>query len=182
MQPPPTVTVDSIPEEGLSLALPLDPAWIASVLADASMKPAEGARAAAKLRLDRDGADVIVSGTVKARVVAECVACLEPVELPVETEFQLMLSPASKAPARRPGEEVELSPGELDADYYTDGQVDLAHWLREQLLLEAPVHPRHEGDCPRALAPTPDSPAPNGGAERPVDPRLAPLLKLRKPE
>jgi uncharacterized metal-binding protein YceD (DUF177 family) len=180
MQPPPTVSVDTIPEEGTSLALALDSAWLSQVFADAAMRPVEGSRASAKLRLDRDGADVIVSGTVKARVAADCVACLEPVELPVETEFQLVLSPAAKAPARRPGEEVELSAGELDADFYTDGQVDLAHWLREQLLLEAPVHPRHEGDCPRALLTNPTTPAPNGGAERAVDPRLAPLLKFRK--
>lgn len=178
MQPPPTVTVDSIPEEGLPLTLALDPAWLAGVLADASMKPVEGTHAGAKLRLDRDGDDVTVSGTLKARVAAECVACLEPVELPIETEFQLHLSPAAKARPRRPGEEVELSPDELDADHYADGKVELAHWLREQLLLEAPVHPRHEGDCPHALIPT-TTPVPNGGAERPVDPRLAPLLKLR---
>lgn len=176
MQPPPAITVDSIPDDGLNLTLALDPAWLTEVLSDAGMKPVAGTHAGAQLRLDRDGKDVIVSGTLKARVVAECVACLEPVELPIAAEFQLVLSPASAAKARKPGEEVELSPSELDADYYTDGTIQLSHWVREQLLLEAPVHPRHEGDCPHALTPTPVQ---IGGGERPVDPRLAPLLKLR---
>jgi len=178
MQPPPAITVDSIPDDGLNLTLALDPAWLTEVLSDAGMKPVEGTHPGAQLRLDRDGSDVIVSGTLKVRVVADCVACLEPVELPIAAEFQLVLEPASKAKAHKPGEEVELSPSELDADYYTDGTIQLSHWVREQLLLEAPVHPRHEGDCPRALTLTP-TPVQNGGGERPVDPRLAPLLKLR---
>jgi uncharacterized metal-binding protein YceD (DUF177 family) len=179
MQAPPTIAVDSIPEEGLSLTLALDPAWIASVLADAAMKPVGHARHSAKLRLDREGVDVVVSGDVSTRAVAECVACLEDVEVAIEASFHLVLSPASKAPAHRPGEEVELSASELDADYYTEGQIDLAHWLREQVLLEAPVHPRHAGECPHALLSKPTPDAPDGGAERPVDPRLAPLLKFR---
>ncbi len=175
MSPPPTIRVDTIPEEGLSLKLALDVAWLAQVLGDAEMKPGEGPHSA-DLRLDLDGRDVIVSGTFATRVKASCVACLEDIELPVSAEFQLMLSPAASAKAHRAHEEVELTTGELDVDVYTDDAIDLSHWLREQILLEAPVHPRHEGDCPRPLHTTP---SPNGGSERAIDPRLAPLLKLR---
>lgn len=175
MSPPPTIRVDAIPEEGLSLALALDPAWLAQVLGDTEMTPAEGAHGA-KLRLDLDGRDVILSGSIETRVKAACVACLEDIEVPVATEFQLVLSPAASAKTHRAHEEVELSASELDADVYTDDAIDLSHWLREQILLEAPVHPRHEGDCPKPLRTTP---SPNGGTERTIDPRLAPLLKLR---
>ena len=63
MSPPPTIRIDSIPEEGLSLELALDPAWLTQVLSDTEMTPADGAHVA-KLRLDLDGRDVIVSGTV----------------------------------------------------------------------------------------------------------------------
>jgi uncharacterized metal-binding protein YceD (DUF177 family) len=48
-------------------------------------------------------------------------------------------------------------------------------------MLAAPLHPRHEGDCPRPLTP-PNVPTVNGGLEREIDPRLAPLMKLAKKE
>ncbi len=176
MKPPPTIRVDSIPEEGLTLDLALEPAWLAAVLSDAEMRPAEAPAGRASVRLDVDGRDVIVSGSFSLRVVGACVACLEDVELPVAASFQLVLSPAEAAAKRRPHEEVELTSDELDADLYEGGVIDLSHWLREQVLLEAPVHPRHEGDCPKALEPPR---AANGGAARDIDPRLAPLLKLR---
>ncbi len=161
MQPPPSITVDSIPDDGLNLTLALDPAWLTEVLSDAGMKPVAGTHAGAQLRLDRDGKDVIVSGTLKARVAAECVACLEEVTFPVEGEFTLVLSPASSQKAHKPHEEVELTSDELDTDVYEDDTIKLSHWLREQILLAAPVHPRHEGDCPHALIPT--APLQNGG-------------------
>lgn len=175
MTPPPSIRVENIPEEGLQLELALDAAWLARVLADADLKPAPGAHASARVRLDRDGRDVIVSGDLRARVTAPCVACLEDVELPVETEFQLVLSPAAGEKARK-HTEVELTSDELDTDVYADDTIDLSHWLREQLILEAPVHPRHEGDCPTPLRPAQPE---NGAAERAIDPRLAPLKKLR---
>ncbi len=179
MTPPPSIRVETIPEEGLSLELPLDPAWLTSVLADAQMRPTPGTHGVARVRLDPSGRDVIVSGSLTASVTAECVACLEDVALPVEAEFTLVLSPAAQQKARRPHEEVELTSDELDADVYEDDTIDLSHWLREQVLLAAPVHPRHEGDCPRPLTPT--TPV-DEGAGREIDPRLAPLMKLTKKE
>lgn len=180
MNPPPTLHVESIPEdEGLSLDLALDKEWLEGVFADAAMRVAPGSRSTARVRLDKSGRDVTLSGEVAARVVATCVACLEEVELPIRSEFQLHLSPAKPHGAAKAHEEVELSPDELDADVFTDDKIELSHWLREQLLLEAPVHPRHEGDCPAPLHLPPSTPAVR---EREIDPRLAPLLKLAKKE
>jgi uncharacterized metal-binding protein YceD (DUF177 family) len=181
MSPPPSIRVDTIPEEGLPLELSLDDAWLAQVLTDANMRVTPATHGAARIRLDRADDDVIVSGTVKSVVTAECVACLEDVSLPVEAEFTLVLSPAASQKARRPNEEVELTSDELDTDLFENDTVDLSHWLREQLMLAAPLHPRHEGDCPRPLTP-PNVPTVNGGLEREIDPRLAPLMKLAKKE
>lgn len=175
MRPPPTISIDQIPEsEGLSLELTLDPAWLAEVLADTEVAPT-GEPGHARLRLDAEGRDVTVSGEFSLRVRAECVACLEPVELPVGTGFQLNLEPASARAAARAAlpDEVELTSDELDVDEYQDDRVDLAHWLREQVLLEVPLHPRHPEECPTPLrveAQTSNEPT--------IDPRLMPLLKL----
>jgi uncharacterized metal-binding protein YceD (DUF177 family) len=178
MTPPPVIRVDSIPEEGLSMELPFAEDWLASVLADANMRVVNGTHSGAKIRLDADGSDVILSGSTRTHVMAECVACLEDVRLLVTEEFQRHLSPMASAKSRKANEEVELSSDELDVDYYADDAIELAHWLREEILLAAPVHPRHEGDCPRPLTVT--SNPTNEGAIREIDPRFAPLMKLAR--
>ncbi len=179
MTPPPSIHVETIPEEGLSLELSLDGEWLSTVLADAQMRTVEGTHPKARLRLDRTDGDVIVSGSFTASALAECVACLEDVAVPVDGEFTLVLSPSSKQKGHKPHEEVELTSDELDADYYEGDAINLSHWLREQVLLAAPVHPRHEGDCPRPLIPNAPK---NGGTPREIDPRLAPLMKLTRKE
>lgn len=174
MSAPPVINIDQIPPgEGLPLDLTLDRAWLAGVLEGTEVTLAPTGKARARVRLDLDGRDVIVSGDLALRVAAECVACLSPVELDLATEFQLLLEPAGKRAKGNAHDEIELSTGELDVDEYTDGKIDLAHWLREQVLLEVPAHPRHAEDCPeplRMIAPAP--------AEPTVDRRLMPLLKL----
>ncbi len=180
MKPPPTLKVERIPEEGLELEIPFDPAWLGEVLASAELAPAPGREGGARVRVDLDRRSVILSGRFDTAATATCVACLEPVEIALGAEFTLMLEPATPAVnvAQRGAapDERELTPDELDVDTYEDGEVDLARWLREQVVLEAPVHPRHEGDCPTPLnAPHADHGAADAAAD---DPRLAPLRRL----
>jgi uncharacterized metal-binding protein YceD (DUF177 family) len=90
----------------------------------------------------------------------------------------LLLEPADGARASvggAAGAELELRAEDLDADVYQDDKIDLGCWLREQVLLETPVHPRHPGDCPVPLLLPQASPAGRGAA---VDPRLAVLKTL----
>lgn len=171
----PVIHIDQIPPgEGLSLDLTLDPSWLASVLEGTELAPAPGRSGRARVRLDLDGRDVICSGDFSLRVAAECVACLKPVELDVGSTFQLLLEPAGKRVSKAgPHDEVELTADELDVDEYHDDKIDLAHWLREQVLLEVPSHPRHPEECPEPLRF--DAPAPN---EPTIDPRLMPLMKF----
>ena len=173
MSAPPTIPLDQIPDEGLALDVPFDADWLEGIAREHGYSLVKGAPAGAKVRLDLDAneRDVTLSGEFEVTLWAECVACLEPVEVPTHTTFQLHLGPR---PEGRPNrhEEVELSADELDADWYTDKAIDLAHWLREQVLLEAPVHPRHAGECPVTLRPpTTDA----GSQTREIDPRLLPL-------
>jgi uncharacterized metal-binding protein YceD (DUF177 family) len=174
MSAPPVIHVDQVPEgEGLSLDLALEASWLASVLEGTELASTGPGRA--RVRFDLDGRDVTLSGDFALRVHAECVACLKPVDLDVASEFQLQLEPAGAKPAKGAlPDEVELTADELDVDHYEDGRIDLAHWLREQVLLEVPVHPRHPEECPEPLRV--DAPAPNEPPS--VDPRLMPLLKF----
>ena len=89
MSAPPVINVDQIPPgEGLPLDLTLDRVWLAGVLEGTEVTLAPTGKARARVRLDLDGRDVIVSGDLALRVAAECVACLSPVELDLAAEFQ----------------------------------------------------------------------------------------------
>ncbi|MFO0628220.1 MAG: hypothetical protein U0325_21785 [Polyangiales bacterium] len=108
MSAPPVINIDQIPPgEGLSLDLALDHAWLAGVLEGTEVTLASTGRSRARVRLDLDGRDVIVSGDLALRVAAECVACLSPVELDLATEFQLLLEPAGKRGKGSAHDEVE---------------------------------------------------------------------------
>lgn len=181
MTAPPTVKIDRIPEEGLEIDVRFEFDWLEEVLAVAESKPIAGREGSAMLRLDLDGQTVIVSGRFDTTLSSVCVACLEPVELAVGAEFSLTLEPETPqvnvVQHKTLPEERELTAAELDVDVYRDGEVDLAQWLREQIVLEAPVHPRHEGQCPRPLLANPSGP--HGAHEFSAeDPRLAPLRRI----
>jgi len=185
MSAPPILNVDSIPEEGLALSLTLDAAWLAEVLEGTEVAPS-AEPATARVRLDLDGRNVLLTGDFALALQAECVACLAPLSLRVAAPFTLHLSPETPAVnvvhrGKGPPPEVELSAEELDADTYSNGRIDLGQWLREQVLLEVPLHPRHEGECPEPLVPAgaAASPAPVETPPSPgLDPRFAPLLSF----
>lgn len=174
---PPIVHIDHIPDEGLPQELVLDAAWLDEVLGEASMS-AGGQPGSASLRLDRDERNVFLSGRFEVTARANCVACLDAMDIPLRADVTLHLEPAATAkPGRGPHEEVELTRDELDVDVYTEDRIDLGHWLREAILLEAPLHPRHEV-CPSPI----EMPAASPLAPVSVDPRLAPLARFMKKE
>lgn len=175
---PPVIIFDRIPDDGLQQELVLDEAWVAQVLDTTHLMTVPGAPGSASVRLDKDGRNVFLSGRFEVTVQADCVACLERLTLTLGADLVLHLEPAGTAkPGKATHEEVELSRDELDVDVYTDDRIDLAHWLREAILLEAPLHPRHEV-CPVKL----EMPAVPPSARVAIDPRLAPLARFIKKE
>src|SRR5436190_1093215 len=107
------VTVSEIPEEGLSIdgteALPQpfqDPAWTLDALS---------------LRLERDEADVLVTGRIRARVPQVCGRCLEPFPIEVSANIDTRFAPR---PQRR-GEDLELGSDDLEVDFYTNDSLNL---------------------------------------------------------
>lgn len=176
------VAIDEIPEEGLVLDEPLEGAWLAKALEESGFGPAKsGGEGHVSLRLDlQEGRDVVLSGTVRATLDTQCVRCLEALTVPVATEFTLHLEARPAVdPSAKHRDELELTADELDVDYYDEDKIDVGHWVREQLLLEAPAYPRHEHDC---ALPGATTTAPPEDGERRLDPRLAPLQKFLDPK
>lgn len=90
------------------------------------------------------GAEIHLRGGIATRVVTTCDRCLDTVEMPVETDFDLFYRPESTI-ARE--EEVEISPAELDVGFYTGDGINLADVVTEQVTLFMPMKVVCRAEC-----------------------------------
>ena len=95
-------------------------------------------------------ADIRLRGRFAGKFQVPCARCVEPVEIPLEAEFDLIFRPAaadSDAPER------SITAVETEIGYYQKDSLLLEDVLREQVLLALPVKtlckPDCKGLCPR---------------------------------
>jgi uncharacterized protein len=122
---------------------------------------------------------VELEGRLEAVVRLECSRCIEPYEAELATDFYLIV--VSEASEFGVGEK-RLEPADATLFYTDRSRVDLREIAREQVVLGLPLKPVCQADC-AGLCPT-------CGANRnriecscqpdDVDPRLAPLLALKR--
>jgi uncharacterized metal-binding protein YceD (DUF177 family) len=145
-----------------------------------------------ELELTKTGEEVMVRGGAQVHVHVPCVVTLDPLPFELKPEIFLLLYPEPKTTAagekgknkgKRAGKraeepEPELSTEDAARDTYKGEEVVLDSFVREFLLLELPAYPRRS-DLPSSeerLSSRPlDQPE---ASEKPVDPRLSPLLAL----
>ena len=89
------------------------------------------------LHLSEEG-EVIADGWVKARVFAPCARCMEPVQLDVDSPFQVQIV---KALTEAPSGELTAEHGEFFLA--PDGQGRLADLFEDEILLGLPQYPVH---------------------------------------
>jgi uncharacterized protein len=144
--------------------------WLAGAFEESDAKPlADGS---IDVRISRSGTDVVVHGHAKAEVELPCSRCLEAVKVTLEPEISVLMVPASKV---RHDREHEMASSEADVLPYDGENVVLDDLVRDDLLLEIPMIPLCSETCP-GIASAEEAVA----SEPPVDPRLAPLLALKK--
>ncbi len=179
----------------LDVGWDLGEAWLADCLEGTDATAVGPGRFDARLTLTGD--EVLVQGRARAKVTVPEARTLDPVELTLESEVVLMLSPrptdvgpkrtrqpkknpeksATKPPPKAWKAAPELSDDEAGRDTYCGDVVMLDDFVREFLLLELPivVHKDLPADPAPGIAPPPALvPEP----ERRVDPRLAPLAAI----
>jgi uncharacterized protein len=95
-------------------------------------------------------ADIRLRGRFSGKFQVPCARCVEPVEIPLEADFDLIFRPAeadSEAPER------SITAPETEIGYYQGDSLLLEDVLREQVLLSLPVRtlckPDCKGLCPR---------------------------------
>ena len=98
-------------------------------------------------------ADIRLKGTYAGRFRVPCARCIEPVDIPLSSEFDLIFRPIgadSEAPER------SITAPETEIGYYQEDSLALEDVLREQVLLALPVRtlckPDCKGLCPRCGA------------------------------
>ena len=118
-------------------------------------------------------------GRIEATARLECCRCLDPFEAPLTADFSLVV--VSDATEFGSGEQ-RTDPQDMRLFYASSGRVDLREMTREQIYLNLPLKPLCRADC-AGLCPTCGAnrnriECPCRSAE--TDPRLAPLLDLKK--
>ena len=92
----------------------------------------------------RSGRELFFRGVVRGGVESTCSRCLKDFSLPVEHEFDIVLSPK---PLEAAAATEELRPEDLGLSYYSGDEINLEPLVREQVLLALPTRPLCAEDC-----------------------------------
>jgi len=126
----------------LHLAVPATAGWGAGLA-----RVSEGTDVDLDLRLESVVEGVLVSGSARARVDAECARCLEPVTWDEFADIQeLFVYPPQDARGHRveeAGDDEEDGPPVIEDDL-----IDLEATVRDAVVLRLPIAPLCREDCP----------------------------------
>jgi uncharacterized protein len=128
-------------------------------------------------QIRRDGNSLKVEGQFQARVQVECDRCLQPVALPVKTDFELEYVTPEQY---RESQAAELSEEDLELSVYEGQAIDVDEITREQLLLAVPTQVLCKEDCKGLCAScgTNRNLAECNCEDTNIDPRWAELRKM----
>jgi uncharacterized protein len=97
--------------------------------------------------------DIRLKGQFAGTFEVPCARCIEPVEIPLAAEFDLIFRPVG---ADTEGPERSITASETEIGYYQGDSLSLEDVLREQVLLSLPARtlckPDCKGLCPRCGA------------------------------
>lgn len=158
---------------GKSFRFPIRAAWVRSVLEGTDVAPG-GTDGELDLRLSKSGPDVVVRGSLRAQVTVPCGRCLEQAVIRIQEELGALAVPASSLRASANGED-DLASEQADTMPYDGETLVLDDLVRDELLLNLPMIPLCSEGCP-GISPRSNEPP----AEDAIDPRLRPLLRLKK--
>ncbi len=91
--------------------------------------------------------EVRIAGRLEVRVETACSRCLEPMEVSVKKSFDLFYRSQKALIPKRPEEEIELKPPDLEIGFYIGTGLELNDVLREQILIEMPMKPVCRPEC-----------------------------------
>src|SRR5262245_45798477 len=137
------VQIEDIPDEGLLLHLRRAPAWIdvgVPLIGDID----------AWMLLFKINRDVTADVEGTATLQLQCGRCLKEFEQRVQMHFRQMFLPLKQEELEQ---ETELDADDLGVTFYRTPEIALQDLIREELILDVPLQPLCDEDCP-GLCPT----------------------------
>jgi uncharacterized protein len=168
-----TVKVKDVERAAVGINRDIPLGWLTSELA-ACEYPIEPLEAHTSIELSSIAGGVLVRGRVVARLQIECGICLTKSALELRPEVNCFLQPRSSTGS--PTEDEELTPEDLEREWYDGDTIVLDSLLRDSVVLELPMNPRCQSDC-TGLADHRSAPP-----AQEIDPRLAPLASIKLPK
>jgi len=165
-----TARVEELDRRAIEIIRDIPQGWLASELS-ACEYPIESLGGDLHLELEKVSGGVLVRGRVHARVSVECGICLARSALDLRPEISSFMRPVPTGAAVDEGE--ELTPEDLEREWYDGDVIVLDNLVRDSIMLELPMNPRCAGGC-SGLAPYRTEDPTDG-----VDPRLAPLADIK---
>jgi uncharacterized protein len=167
---------------GKQVRFPVRAAWIRGALEGTEVAQG-GSDGVLDVRLSKSETDVVVRGRLTAELTVPCARCLEPALVVVNEPVSALAVPAGELRPSKPGETDEKEEEDLPARDpemigYDGETLVLDDLVRDELLLAVTMIPLCSEGCPGirpAISSISEEPAQSA-----VDPRLRPLLRLKK--
>lgn len=176
------VNIERVPEGGFVFERELPPDWLDNIPEywDESIPSATRARGPISVsgKLTRVGPDLRLQGLARLTLDTECTRCGGPAEHVILGELDLFLTRGREPELEA---ERELTPEELEANYFEGDEIDLSPYFREEIALQVPIQVLCSEEC-KGLCPGCGADL-NAEAcscpENEGDPRLAALRNLK---
>ena len=127
------VIIADIPKEGLEFDLN------DILISDTVLSPVN-----AHLRVDKVGAEVMVTGELSSEAHLQCSRCLKDFSRELVVPVELVYHPAEDLKRE---EMYEIKDDELDTDFYSGEELDIFTILKEQIELNLPMKPLCKNAC-----------------------------------
>jgi uncharacterized protein len=203
------ISVSDLDASGKDYTFPLRASWLRGVLEGTEIKSGNQ-DGEVSVRASKSGVDVVVHGHLHAELVTPCARCLNDANVVVDGPLSVLMVPTKKLakaeppkPAAKSGDkkadakrepkktkkgrseeddEYVFSPDEADVAPYDGDTVVLDDVVKDEILLEIPMIPLCSEDCPGISPPAAEalSAAKADSEADHIDPRLLPLLELKK--
>jgi len=192
------VHVPDIDEAGKDYAFELAPAQLDLLLADAGLRPdPQFGAGEVTVHVQLNGTEYLVTGRVRAHLLTECSRCLGDAPVPVDAELAALYargeSPASsghyaggagghghhKHPDLEEFDDADLDGEDMQRETFSGSDIVLDGLVREHMVIEVPMQPLCSEECQGIAIPKHVQPPDEVFGKGSVDPRLAPLQRLR---
>jgi uncharacterized protein len=185
--------VQDIDETGKDYSFELTPAWLDATLREATLRADPAYESGVvELHAQQIGTEYLVNGTIAAHLLTECGRCLADAAIEVAVPFATLFHRAAKsasgkahAPRRAAqasdADVQELGDDDMLREEFSGHDIVLDGLVREHIVLEVPMQPLCSEDCQGIAVPKHLRPPEEvfGTKDDGVDPRLAPLKRLR---